>query len=369
MQFETTQKELIAPLKVVTGVVEQRQVLPILGNILCQLKSNTLKLTASDNEVEISCQFTLSTIGNTDGEITIPAKKLFSLARSLDADEKVSAVLDENSLFKLKSGKSTFKLQTLPANDFPDVPKIGEVGEFKILQRDLKALLDKTAYAMATNDVRYYLNGVLLEMKDDKIYVVATDGHRLAMAEMNYRSNQEAAQIIIPRKAISELLKLLINDDESNIDVSFDENHIRFKMGMITMTSKLIDGSYPTWEAVIPENADKVMVVTKNTLKQAIQRAIIMANEKYKGVTLTLGENQLAISSHNAMKEEAEDIIPAKYTGEELEIGFNGIYILEAINSMDSEEVFLGFLNEKASVTIKDANNEAFLSVVMPMRL
>lgn len=366
MQFKTTKQELFPPLKMVTGVVEQRQVLPILGNILVQLISNTLHLTATDNEIEITCQSQLATIGNVDGEATLPAKKLFDIVRTLDTQIDLSVVL-EGDVATLKAGKSKFKLKTLPADDFPKSPGIEEKGKFVVSQRELKNLMSKVAYATAVNDIRYYLNGILLEISDGKISIVGTDGHRMAVAQHDFESEQNT-KVIIPRKTVLELSKLLIDNEKSSVEVLFDDNHIQFKLSdSLVVTSKLIDGDFPDWRAVVPV-VSEVIHVEKITLNLALQRAIILAHEKYKGVALRFDENQMVISTHT-QNEESENIISAEYTGDNLEIGFNGVYILEAINTIDSPKIQLGIVDNKSSLMISDTVDSRFFSIVMPMRL
>ncbi len=372
MYFEISRKELLIPLKMIIGVVEQRQTLPILANTLTCVKDNTLHLTATDAEVEIACHLPLEA-GVSDieheGEITIPARKFFDICKSLPDGVAIQIETTAENQAVLKAGKSKFKLQTLPAEDFPSTPKLIEPTEFQISQRHLKNLLYKTSFCIAVNDVRYYLTGLLLEIGEDKISLIATDGHRMAVAQHDFESKQ-AASVIIPRKAVMELSKLLTDDEDSNVKVTFDENHIRFELSDgLVMTSKLIDGQFPDWQTVLPANPDKIVVGDTALLKHSLTRASILSNEKYKGVRLTLAPNVLTISAKNAYQEEAEEIVEVEYEGEELEIGFNGIYILDALNVVSTKMAELAFSDSNSSCLIMEEDNEECKFIVMPMRL
>ncbi|MBE9561887.1 MAG: DNA polymerase III subunit beta [Proteobacteria bacterium] len=368
MYFEITKKELLPTLKMIIGVVEQRQTLPILANILIKVKDDFLYLTATDAEVEIACNLPLESGINTDseGEITLPARKFFDICKSLsDTNIQVSI---EDTQATLKAGKSKFKLQTLPAIDFPDRPKLKEPAKFNISQLNLKNLFYKTSFCVAVNDVRYYLNGLLLEIAEGKIFLVGTDGHRMAVAQQDINTETKA-KVIIPRKAVLELSKLL-NDTDNEIEISFDDNHILFKLNdSLEISSKLIDGEFPNWENVVPAEPDKIIIIEASTIKQALTRASILSNEKYKGVRLALSNNQLNISAKNSYQEEAEEIIEVEYTGEELEIGFNGIYLLDAVNVVSTKMVQIALSDGNSSCLITEEDNDDSRLIVMPMRL
>jgi DNA polymerase-3 subunit beta len=350
-------------------VVEQRQTLPILANTLVKVKENTLHLTATDAEVEIVCNLPLESGINvdTDGEITIPARKLFDICRSLSDNTTIQLAVEQNQVI-IKAGKSRFKLQTLPAIDFPERPQIQEQVNFTISQRNLKKLFYKTSFCIAVNDVRYYLNGLLLKLTTGKIYLIGTDGHRMAVAQLELATEIDA-NVIIPRKAVLELSKLLTDTDDE-IMFSFVDNHVRFDLyDSLEISSKLIDGDFPNWQNVIPENLDKIIVIETSILKQALTRASILSNEKYKGVRLALTNNQLTISAKNAYQEEAEEIIEVEYTGEELEIGFNGIYLLDAINVVSTKMAKVALSDSNSSCVITEEDNDDSQFIVMPMRL
>lgn len=371
MYFEISRKELLNPLKMITGVVEQRQTMPILANTLINVKENALHLTATDAEVEIACRLPLETGGNleteNDGETTIPARKFFDICKSLSDDTTIQVSCSEN-LATIKAGKSKFKLQTLPAEEFPERPQIQGNAEFHISQHHFKNLLSKTSFCVAINDVRYYLTGLLLEISEGKISLVGTDGHRMAVAQHDFASEQ-SAKVIVPRKAVLELLKLL-TDSESELKVLIDDNHIRFELDeSLVMSSKLIDGNFPDWHNVIPMQPDKIVITETTVLKQSLSRVSILSNEKYKGVRLALSNNLLTISAKNAYQEEAEEVVEVEYGGDELEIGFNGIYLLDAINAVGTKMAQLALSDSNSSCLITEADNEDSKFIVMPMRL
>jgi DNA polymerase-3 subunit beta len=368
MYFEIQRKELLTPLKMIIGVVEQRQTIPIMANCLCRVKDNALHLTATDAEVEIACCLPLEMGGiDNEGETTLPARKFFDICKSLPDSATIKVSIDDN-LATIKAGKSKFKLQTLPAEDFPETPELVEPTKFQISAQQFKNLLSKTAFCIAVNDVRYYLTGLLLEIANGKISLVGTDGHRMAVAQHDFDSEQEA-QVIIPRKAVLELLKLL-TDNDAEIVVTSDQNHIRIQFNdALVMTSKLIDGQFPDWQNVIPASPDKIVLVDTQKFKQSIARAVILSNEKYKGVRLSLTAGFLHLNGKNAYQEEAEEVVEIEYNGEDLEIGFNGTYLLDAINVVSTSMVQLAFGDSNSSCLITEEDNDDCKLVVMPMRL
>jgi len=369
MHFEISRKELLPPLKMIIGVVEQRNTIPILANTLVKVKDNILHLTATDAEVEIACNLPLQAgiTSDGDGEITIPARKLFDICKSLSSDDDIQVSIDSEQA-NIKAGKSKFKLQTLPAIEFPERPKLKEQASFTISQNDLKNLFYKTSFCIAVNDVRYYLNGLLLEIADGKISIVGTDGHRMAVAQLDF-ATEANAKVIIPRKAVLELSKLLTDSDDE-IKISFDDNHIRFELNdSLEISSKLIDGDFPDWQNVIPDEPDKIIILETNVFKQAITRISILSNEKYKGVRFALTNNQLIFSAKNSYQEEAEEIIEVEYVGDDLEIGFNGTYLLDAVNVVSTKMVKIALSGSGDSCLITEEDNEDSKFIVMPMRL
>ncbi|MBB6093051.1 DNA polymerase-3 subunit beta [Povalibacter uvarum] len=365
MKFSAGREAILAPLQAVIGVVERRQTMPILANVLITGRGDELSLTATDLEVELVAK-TKVTLQQA-GEITVPARKLLDIVRALPDQATVTITL-EGERVTVKSGKSRFTLTTLPASDFPSIEDIRADQSFTIGQAALKRLLDKTHFSMAQQDVRYYLNGMLMEIAGKVLRTVATDGHRLAYCEAELeKDGGNTQQVIVPRKGVLELQRLL--GAEGTVELAVGTNHVRASIGEIRFTSKLIDGRFPEYGRVIPNNPPKQVKADRDALRAALQRAAILSNEKYRGIRLAVKENALVLQSHNPEQEEAEEEIEVNYGGEEVEIGFNVNYLLDALAAVDGNEVQLG---------LTDANNSCLLTspavasakyVVMPMRL
>jgi DNA polymerase-3 subunit beta len=373
LYFNIPRKELLNPLKTAVSVVEQRQTLPILANVLVQVKDNALRLMATDAEVEIICTIPLEAnlSGDNEGETTLPARKFFDIVRSVNDNSTIQITVDEEDKAVIKAGKSRFTLSCLPAEDFPSSPQIEETCTFNLSQRTFKELIEQTSYAMGQNDVRYYLNGICLDLRQDgKLVVVATDGHRLSMAEEEFElPNNEPMQVIIPNKAIKELMQMLEGGD-SELTILIDNNHIKFIISdSITLTSKLIDGKYPDYQNVIPTAANKVVIVDVATLKAAFNQSAILSSDKVKGVRLSIGNHLMKVSSRNSDQEEAEIDCEVDYDGEELEIGFNVKYLLDALSIITTQEVELHFTNNDSSCMILPREIDSVKGVIMPMRL
>jgi DNA polymerase-3 subunit beta len=366
MEFTISRTALLNPLRLLTGVVERKQTLPILGNVCMNLNDGILYLTTTDSELEMSCQIAVDT--GTDGKITLPALKLFDICRSLNGDAQIQFKLDTNRM-AIKAGRTRFSLTYLPAEDFPSSEEVTPNASIQLPQATLKWLLAKTQFAMAQQDVRYYLNGLLLDLSAEQLNVVATDGHRLALARESATLDlAEPLQVIIPRKAVTELVRSLEDNDES-VEIGIAANHIRFTLPNFTLTSKLIDGTFPEYQGVIPAMPDKKLLAECDNFKQSLNRASILSSEKYKGVRLNLSTNLLQISAHNPEQEEAEEDVDVQYSGDELEVGFNIAYLLDALNAVDTECVEMHFTEANSSCLIcpEDANNVKY--VIMPMRL
>jgi DNA polymerase III subunit beta len=365
MKFSADREAILSPLQAVIGVVERRQTMPILANVLVTGRDDQLSLTATDLEVELVAR-TKVTLQQA-GEITLPGRKLLDIVRALP-EKAVVTVSIEGERATVRSGKSRFTLTTLPASDFPTVEDIRAQQTLRIEQQMLKRLLDKTHFSMAQQDVRYYLNGMLLEIAGNVLRTVATDGHRLAYCEATLdEAASTAQQVIVPRKGVLELQRLLGGDGP--VEVAVGSNHVRAQIGDIRFTSKLIDGRFPEYGRVIPADPPKQIKADRDMLRAALQRAAILSNEKYRGIRLALKANVLLLQSHNPEQEEAEEELEIAYSGEEVEIGFNVNYLLDALAAVDGGEVQIG---------LTDANNSCLLSapevltakyVVMPMRL
>jgi DNA polymerase-3 subunit beta len=366
MKFTVTRDALLKPLNLVAGVVERRQTLPILANVLIGVEGNLLSLTGTDLEVELLGKVSLDG-ATVDGDITVPARKLLDIVKSLPDDSVISVEVEEQRAI-IKSGRSRFTLSTLPASEFPNVEQGSASLEFDVLQRNLKTLIDKTSFAMAQQDVRYYLNGMLWEIKDGIFRVVATDGHRLALSTQSGISASEEKQVILPRKGVLELSRLLIEEDES-IHLAFGDTHLRATTQAFTFTSKLVDGKFPDYDRVLPKGSDKEVVADRAVLKQALARAAILSNEKYRGIRMQFNAGDLRIVANNPEQEEAEDVVAIEYDGDTLEIGFNVSYLLDIMNVVSGPKVKFSLLDANSSALLEDNDDGNSLYVVMPMRL
>jgi DNA polymerase-3 subunit beta len=366
MNLSISREALLKPLQAVIGVVERRQTMPILANVLLAIKDSQLLITATDLEVELVAATTLDK-NQKAAEITVPARKLLDICRALPDNSTINLKLDGDRL-TIKSGRSRFVLATLAAADFPVVEDIGADRTLNLAQTDVRRLLDKTHFSMAQQDVRYYLNGLLLETGGGYIRAVATDGHRLALCEVESAKQSDAMQqVIIPRKGVLELQRLLT--DEGDVELSIGSNHIRATVGDIRFTSKLIDGRFPDYDRVIPKPDGNTLTASREYLRHALQRAAILSNEKYRGIRLDLDQKSLRIQANNPDQEEAQDELEVDYHGDALEIGFNVNYLLDALAAVDDEEVEVGFVDSNSSCVIHSPGNDSAKFVVMPMRL
>lgn len=367
MKFTISRENFLQPLQLVSGAVERRHTLPILSNVLIKVSENALWLTGTDLEVELISNVTLGGEFE-EGEITVPAKKLFDIIRGLAEESEVKFHLDGNKAV-IRSGRSKYTLSTLSAGDYPNLEDWeGEV-EFELSRADLKHLIDSTHFSMAQQDVRYYLNGMSLETEEHIIRTVATDGHRLALCRMEYSAaSLPSRQVIIPRKGVMEITRLIESDDKL-LKVQIGSNHIRIFSSDFIFTSKLVDGRFPDYRRVLPKDGDKIIQASKDLLKNAFSRASILSNEKFRGVRLNLSNGELKITANNPEQEEAEEIVDVDYQGDELEIGFNVAYLIDVFNSLSSENVKVSLADSNSSALIEDASDDSALYVIMPMRL
>jgi len=366
MKFKITREALLRPLQVVSGVVEKRQTLPILSNVLVNIEADRLTLTGTDLEVELTASTQLE--GAEGGEITLPARKFMDICKSLPEDAELSITIDEQRAL-IRSGKSRFNLATLSANDFPATDKVTGAREYAVPQSTLKHLIEQTQFCMANQDVRYYLNGLLLELRPNALRAVATDGHRLALCDMSSELVPgDISQIIIPRKGVVELSRLL-SDSDAPCTIQLNSNHIRIDLGEIVFLSKLIDGRFPDYDRVIPKGGDKIVVAQRETLRQGLLRASILSNEKYRGIRMNFSGGLLRATVNNPDQEEAEEEIDINYSGDELEIGFNVSYLVDALNAIKQDEVQLTLIDPNSSCLISGIGDDSSRYVVMPMRL
>ncbi|MBK6908799.1 MAG: DNA polymerase III subunit beta [Rhodocyclaceae bacterium] len=364
--FKGLRDQLLSPLQAVCGIVEKRHTLPILSNVLMQKKGDVLTLLATDIEIQI----TTSTIapGSEDASITVGARKLQDILRSLDDGVEVSLVLEDKRL-QLKSGKSRFNLQTLPADDFPRMTVAdGQSTRLQFTQAQMKRLISLVQCAMAQQDIRYYLNGLLLVAKASDLIVVATDGHRLAYASETMGEPLIPIEVILPRKTVLELSRQLA-DTEDPLEIILTPTQARFRFGNIELVSKLIDGKFPDYERVIPQNHNKILPLNRNRLLQSLHRVAILTNEKFRGVRLVLATDNMKIMSSNSDQEDALEDVEVSYNQEPLDIGFNVTYLLDVLNNVNDEIIELRLADSNSSALFTIPNDDHFKYVVMPMRI
>jgi len=365
MKFSAEREALLMPLQAVIGVVERRQTMPILANVLLIVGDDRVSVTATDLEVELVANMAID--GGEAGEVTVPARKLLDICRALPERAVISLSLNGDKL-SVRSGRSKFSLATLPAGEFPTVDEIAGGISTVMDQSALLRLLEKTHFSMAQQDVRYYLNGLLLETGENYVRAVATDGHRLALCEVAAGGTEIAErQVIVPRKGVLELHRLL--GAKGQVRVELGANHIRLQLEDIRFTSKLIDGRFPEYDRVIPSDGDNELLASRDLLKAALQRTAILSNEKYRGIRLIIRRDGVVLQAHNPEQEEAEEELEVSYRGEDIEIGFNVNYLLDALGAIDSEEVSLSVVDGNSSCLLREPQKEDCKYVVMPMRL
>lgn len=366
MKFVISREALIRPLQLVAGVVEKRQTLPVLSNVLLEVEAQQLSLTGTDLEVELVGKVTLDEVGE-EGAITVSAKKLMDICRSLPDGAQIE-ITQEGARVNVRSGRSRFTLSTLPATEFPNVESITDEQTFTLAQSDLRRLIDRTSFAMAQQDVRYYLNGMLFEVGATNVRAVATDGHRLATCNIAVTGLKEARQIILPRKGVLEMAKLL-TDPESSVSLSLSNNHLRVLTQDFTFTSKLVDGKFPDYGRVIPKGGNNILLADRSEMRQVFNRTSILSNEKYRGVRLVLNPGNLQVFANNPEQEEAEESMPVEYQGDSLEMGFNVSYLQDVMTVIATEQVKLTLSDANSSALIEEPENGDAMYVVMPMRL
>ncbi len=366
MNIKINREALLKPLSAVASIVEKRHTLPILSNLLIEVKQKKLQLTATDLEMQIS----LSIDHTSDEELstTIAAKKLLDICRSLPEDADIN-MTPKDSRILLKAGKSRFNLQTLPAEDYPVLTKANSENTlFKLPQVKFKALLKQVEFAMAQQDIRYYLNGLLIEVTDKSLNVVGTDGHRLSYTSTTLDESFEKQDLILPRKTVIELIKLL-DDSEEEIEIELGKTQVNFSFGSIKLISKVIDGKFPDYNRVIPVGHNHSFTIDRMGVLLAMQRASILSNEKYRGIRMVLSPNLLKLISTNSDQEEAEEEIEIQYAGDEIDIGFNVTYIIDVLNHASTDNITFSFADANNSCLITIPDNDDYKYVVMPMRI
>ena len=365
MKLSATREDLLGALQSVIGVVERRQTMPVLANVLLVAAKDKLGITGTDLEVELVAAAEVSV--QQPGEVTVPGRKFLDIVRTLPEKSSVS-ITREGEKIVIKAARSRFSLSTLPATEFPVIEDINSREVLKLGRAALRRMIDKTHFAMAQQDVRYYLNGTLLETHGKTLRAVATDGHRLSLceAELNDAVSSQQ-QVIVPRKGVLELQRILSGDGD--LELSIGSNHVRAQIGEIRFTSKLIDGKFQEYSRVIPEKPTRTMSAARDALRQTLQRTSILSNEKYRGVRLHFSEGLLTVQAHNPEQEEAEDQLEVGFKGPDVEIGFNVTYLLDALAAVDADAVEVGLTDANSSCLIRSPGDSSVKFVVMPMRL
>ena len=366
--LKTSREALLKPLQAVSGIIERRHTLPILSNVLLSRNGDRVEFVATDIEIEITASSSAGSVGE-DKATTVGARKLLDILRALPESSEVTLTLQEKRLL-VKSGKSRFNLQMLPPEDFPRLSAAeGEATKFAVSQKLLKSLLGLVQYAMAQQDIRYYLNGLLMVVEEGQLKLVATDGHRLAYASLALDGGGQARQeVILPRKTIIELSKLLSDNDEK-VSIELSASQVRFAFGDVLLVSKLVDGKFPDYTRVIPQNQPKSLRLNRMALLQSLQRAAILTSDKFRGVRWVLSDGSLKIICSNTEQEEAQEELDVDYKGEVLDIGFNVSYMLDVLGHLDVEEVMCGLGDSSSSALITVPDRADFKYVVMPMRI
>ena len=365
--LKATQDKVLAVLQTVAGIVERRHTLPILANVLIRKTGNALQLTTSDLEVQIR---TTADLGGDTGDFTttVNARKIIDVLRTMPSDQTVSLETSQDKLV-LKGGKSRFTMQTLAAEDFPLVQEAASFGPaFSVPQKTLKHLLGQVAFAMAVQDIRYYLNGILFVAEGKQLSLVATDGHRLAFASAMLDVEVPKQEVILPRKTVIELQRLL-SDADGALEMRFASNQAKFSFGTLEFVTKLVEGKFPDYNRVIPRNHHNSVTLGRAPLLASLQRTAIMTTDKFKGVRLNIEPGQLRVASNNAEQEEAVDELDIDYGGDAIEIGFNVTYLIDALTNMGQDMVKISLADGNSSALLTLPDSDSFKYVVMPMRI
>ncbi|NRB67389.1 MAG: DNA polymerase III subunit beta [Vibrio sp.] len=366
MKFSIERNHLLKPLQQVSGALGGRPTLPILGNLLLKVEDNMLSMTATDLEVELISRVALE--GDFEaGSVTVPSRKFLDICRGLPDDSVITFVL-EGDRVQVRSGRSRFSLSTLPANDFPNIEDWQSEVEVSLTQGELRGLIEKTQFSMANQDVRYYLNGMLFEIDGTILRSVATDGHRMAVSQVQLGADFAQQQIIVPRKGVLELVKLL-DAPEQPVTLQIGSSNVRAEVNNFVFTSKLVDGRFPDYRRVMPQTTTKTLEAECDELRQAFSRAAILSNEKFRGVRVNLADTEMRITANNPEQEEAEEMLDVSFEGEPIEIGFNVSYVLDVLNTLRCDKVRVSMSDANASAMIENVDDDGAMYVVMPIRL
>jgi DNA polymerase-3 subunit beta len=365
--LKAPQQKLLEALQSVAGIVERRHTLPILANVLLRKTGEDIEFTTSDLEIQVRTQ---AALGGDAGNLstTVGARKLIDILRSLPADQVVTLTAAQSKL-TLTGGKSRFTLQTLPAEDFPLVNEAVDFGPaFSVPQKTLKTLINQVHFAMAVHDIRYYLNGILFVAEGRQLTLVATDGHRLGLAQSTLETDIPKQEVILPRKTVLELQRLL-RDEDTPIEMRFAGNQAKFGFSGMEFVTKLVEGKFPDYNRVIPKNHKNAVVLGRTTLLSSLQRAAILTSDKFKGVRVNIEPGLLRIASSNAEQEEAKEEIEIDYGGDTIEVGFNVTYLMDALSNISQDMVKIELQDGNASALITVPEQTGFKYVVMPMRI
>ncbi len=366
MQIQVERETLLPALNQLVGVIERKQTLAVLANFLIRAEKDQLVLMATDMEIEMTAR--LSAEIKKTGVITVPARKLFDICRALPEGSMIRMELEDDRLLA-SCGRSRFTLSTLPPDEFPSQIQVEELQNWTLPDHDLKTLIERTSFAMAHQDVRYYLNGLLLEAGDGRLRSVATDGHRMVISDLpDARFAGDIRQVIVPRKAIIEIQRMLDGGD-GEVELGLAKNHLHLVKNHIVFTSKLIDARYPDYEAVLPLGNDKLVQADRQVLHDALYRASILSNEKYRGVRMDLSPGTIRIIAHNPQHEEAVDEIEADHQLDKLSVGFNVVYLMDALHALDGDRVQIALRDANSSCLLTENGNEQTRHVIMPLKL
>ncbi|MCD6039244.1 MAG: dnaN [Gammaproteobacteria bacterium] len=369
MKMSIQRAALLKPLQIISGVVERRHTVPILANVLVAVRGDQLSLTATDLEIELIGTTSVNQMAEL-GSTTVAARKLLDICRALPEDALLHFALEPDHLV-LRSDKSRYMLRTLPSDDFPTIEKPSFTTQFTVSEAKFKMLLSRIHFAMGQQDVRHYLNGALIDINHGMMKCIATDGHRLALSSINdINAGNTNTQVILPRKSVLELMRLLDSNNESNITICLGENHFRIIAPDFIFTSKLINAQYPEYNKLIPRSIENTAIAGREILKQALARASILLNEKFRNIGFHVDQDKLRIIANNPEQEEAEEWLALDYQGNGVEFTFNVAYLLDVVSAISSEHLRLSFSDANGGVLIGDAlEKEDSLYVVMPMRL
>ena len=366
MKFIINREALLTPLQQIVSVIEKRQTMAILSNVLISAEKEQLVLTGTDLEIQIVAKIALEP--DITGTITVPARKLLDICRLLPSGADIKFDLQDDKV-KILSQRSRFLLSSLPAENYPEFAESQFDNEFVINAGQLKKALEKTIFCMANQDVRYYLNGMLLNISNSRLKLVASDGHRLAIYE-DQLTNPTGfeSRIILPRKGVMELVRLL-DDPEADLQVMLSSNNIKICIKNLVFSAKLVDSKYPDFSKVFQQSFLAPIYIQKQFLKDALTRVAILSNEKFKGVTLDVQPDSIKISAHNPEHDEAEEELSAEYEGDPLMIAFNAQYLLDAVSNLESDSAMLTISSNVSCCFVDEPKESLYKYIVMPMRL